>query len=249
MLENIDPQDWAQPGADVILQRIKQQRRDGSIILLHDAGGDRSQTVDALAADPRLAADARRYHRFVEHACSAPRATRHAAVQRNGQSLTRLVSSTGFRVFHAIEEFLWAFMIVATALVVIRTLIVIWLAARFRRRAPVTNFAEPISVLIAAFNEEKVIAETLRAVLATDYAGEIEVIVVDDGSRDQTAAEVERIAAERSARSIVATGKSRESARLPARLAAVRNEIVVFLDADTQLPARHASALARAVRR
>ncbi|PYL84342.1 MAG: hypothetical protein DMF17_11445, partial [Verrucomicrobia bacterium] len=45
VLENIDPQDWAKPGADVILQRVKQQRRDGSIILLHDAGGDRSQTV------------------------------------------------------------------------------------------------------------------------------------------------------------------------------------------------------------
>src|SRR5436853_7770646 len=48
VLENIDPQDWARPGADVILQRVKQQRRDGSIILLHDAGGDRSQTIAAL---------------------------------------------------------------------------------------------------------------------------------------------------------------------------------------------------------
>src|SRR5437764_776598 len=51
VLENIDPQDWAKPGADVILQRIKQQRHDGSIILLHDAGGNRTQTVQAL---PRI---------------------------------------------------------------------------------------------------------------------------------------------------------------------------------------------------
>src|SRR5213083_1064612 len=51
VLESIDPQDWAKPGADIILQRVKQQRRDGSIILLHDAGGDRSQTVEAL---PRI---------------------------------------------------------------------------------------------------------------------------------------------------------------------------------------------------
>ena len=108
-------------------------------------------------------------------------------VQGNAQSLTRFVSSTGFRVYHSIEEFLWAFMIVATALVVVRTLIVIWLAARFRR-PPRTNFVEPISVVIAAYNEEKLIAETLRTLLATDYAGEIEVVVVDDGSTDQTAA-------------------------------------------------------------
>ena len=89
-------------------------------------------------------------------------------------------------------------MIVATALVVVRTLIVIWLAFRFRR-GPKSDFAEPISVVIAAYNEEKVIAETLRTLLATDYKGEIEVVVVDDGSRDETAAEVERIARDESA--------------------------------------------------
>src|SRR5437773_1887387 len=105
-------------------------------------------------------------------------------VQGNGQSLARIVSSTGFRVYHSIEEFLWAFMIVATALVVVRTLIVIWLAARFRR-GPRTDFAQPISVVIAAYNEEKVIAETLRTLLATDYKGEIQVVAADDGSRDQ----------------------------------------------------------------
>src|SRR5436853_6974921 len=47
---------------------------------------------------------------------------------------------------------------------------------------------------MAAYNEEKVIGETMRTLLATDYAGGIAVVVVDDGSRDQTAAEVERVA-------------------------------------------------------
>ena len=51
------------------------------------------------------------------------------------ERIHRFVSGTGFRVFHAVEEFLWAFMIVATALIVIRTLVVIYLAARFRRIA------------------------------------------------------------------------------------------------------------------
>src|SRR4029434_5003082 len=84
-------------------------------------------------------------------------------------------------------------MIVATALVVVRTLVVIWLAYRFKR-GPKTDFAEPISVVIAAYNEAKLIADTLRTLLDTYYKGEIEVVVVDDGSHDQTAAEVERIA-------------------------------------------------------
>src|SRR5947208_3354551 len=193
VLENIDPQDWARPGADIILQRIKQQRRDGSVILLHDAGGDRSQTVEAL---PRILDWLHTRGDTVVPLSTLLGTTRDAVMpplQGNARSLTRFVSSTGFRVYHSIEQFLWAFMIVATALVIVRTLIVIWLAYRFRR-GPKTDFAEPISVVMAAYNEEKVIGETLRTLLATDYKGEIEVVVVDDGSRDQTAAEVERVA-------------------------------------------------------
>src|SRR3989441_1444787 len=191
VLENIDPQDWAKPGADIILQRIKQQRHDGSVILLHDAGGDRSQTVESL---PRILDWLHTRGDTVVPLSTLLGTTRDAVmplVQSSG-SVNRLVSSAGFRIYHGIEEFLWAFMIVATALVVLRTLVVIWLAYRFRR-GPRADFAEPISVVIAAYNEGKVIAGTLRALLASDYKGEIEVIVVDDGSRDETAAEVERI--------------------------------------------------------
>jgi cellulose synthase/poly-beta-1,6-N-acetylglucosamine synthase-like glycosyltransferase len=152
-----------------------------------------------------------------------------------GQSLTHLVSSTGFRIYHGIEEFLWAFMIVATALIVMRTLVVIWLAARFRRRKPDDPaFAPAVSILIAAYNEEKVIAATLRALLITDYRGELEVIVVDDGSRDETAAEVESVAAHDSRVRLLRQHNRGKARALRRALAAIRHGIVVFLDADTQ---------------
>jgi cellulose synthase/poly-beta-1,6-N-acetylglucosamine synthase-like glycosyltransferase/peptidoglycan/xylan/chitin deacetylase (PgdA/CDA1 family)/spore germination protein YaaH len=233
VLEDIDPQDWAKPGADIILQRIKQQRHDGSVILLHDAGGDRSQTVEAL---PRILDWLHTRGDTVVPLSTLLGTTRDAVmppVQGNAQSLTRLVSSTGFRVYHSIEQFLWAFMIVATALVVVRTLIVIWLAYRFRR-GPKTDFAEPISVVIAAYNEEKVIAETLRTLLATDYKGDIEVVVVDDGSRDHTAAEVERVAHAESRVRLLQQENHGKARALQRGLAAARNGIVVFIDADTQ---------------
>src|SRR4026208_1583019 len=233
VLENIDPQDWAKPGADIILRRIKQQRHDGSVILLHDAGGDRSQTVDAL---PRILDWLHTRGDTIVPLSTLLGTTRDAVmppVQGNGQSLTRIVSSTGFRVYHSIEEFLWAFMIVATALVVVRTLTVIWLASRFRR-LPRTDFAEPISVVIAAYNEEKLIAESLRTLLATDYRGEVEVVVIDDGSTDQTAAEIERIE-ENESRIRLFRQENRGKARALQRgLAAAHNGVVVFIDADTQ---------------
>jgi peptidoglycan/xylan/chitin deacetylase (PgdA/CDA1 family) len=45
---NVDPRDWSKPGADVIYARVLAQTQPGSIILMHDGGGDRSQTVAAL---------------------------------------------------------------------------------------------------------------------------------------------------------------------------------------------------------
>jgi peptidoglycan-N-acetylglucosamine deacetylase len=233
VLENIDPQDWAKPGADIILRRIKQQRHDGSVILLHDAGGDRSQTVEAL---PQILDWLHTRGDTIVPLSTLLGTTRDAVMpplQGNSQSITRFVSSAGFRIFHGIEEFLWAFMIVATALVVVRTLIVVWLAYRFRR-GPKANFAEPISVVVAAYNEEKVIAGTLRTLLATDYRGEIEVVVVDDGSRDQTAAEVERVAQTESRVRLLQQGNHGKARALQRGLAAARYGIVVFIDADTQ---------------
>src|ERR1051325_10646433 len=52
--------------------------------------------------------------------------------------------------------------------------------------------ALPMSILASVFRS--VIAGTLRSLLNTEYRGNVEVVVVDDGSRDETAAEVQRIA-------------------------------------------------------
>jgi cellulose synthase/poly-beta-1,6-N-acetylglucosamine synthase-like glycosyltransferase/peptidoglycan/xylan/chitin deacetylase (PgdA/CDA1 family)/spore germination protein YaaH len=242
VMENIDPQDWAKPGADIILQRVKQQRRDGSIILLHDAGGDRSQTVAAL---PRILDWLHARGDTIVPLSQLLGTTRDAIMpplQATNGAFARLVSSTGFRVFHAIEEFLWAFMIVATALVVGRTLLVIWLAYRFRQ-IPKSDFSAPVSVIMAAYNEGKVIAGTLQSLLRTDYKSEVEIIVVDDGSRDDTAAEVERIAnADPRVRLLHQENRGKARA-LQRALAAVRHEIVVFIDADTHFQRDTLSAL------
>jgi peptidoglycan-N-acetylglucosamine deacetylase len=231
VLENIDPQDWARPGADVILQRVKQQRHDGNIILLHDAGGDRSQTLEAL---PRIIEYLQARNDTIVPLSKLLNTTRDALMPPlpGGQTMSHYISSTGFRIMHAIQEFLWAFMIVATALVVIRTLIVIYLAYRFRRSSP-TDFAEPASVVIAAYNEGKVIAATLQSLLKTDYQGELEVIVIDDGSGDDTAAEVEKVAATDARVRLIRQDNRGKARALQRGIAAAKHELIVFIDADT----------------
>src|SRR5207247_10981415 len=106
----IETQDWAQPGADIILQRIKQQRRDGSIILLHDAGGDRRQTVEAL---PRILDYLQTRGDSIVSLSTLLGTTRDALmppVQTAGHSLHYFVSGAGCTILQAAEDFLCAFM-------------------------------------------------------------------------------------------------------------------------------------------
>ncbi|MEV6207831.1 polysaccharide deacetylase family protein [Kitasatospora sp. NPDC051914] len=45
---SVDPRDWAKPGAPAIVAGVQQHLRPGGVVLMHDGGGDRSQTVEAL---------------------------------------------------------------------------------------------------------------------------------------------------------------------------------------------------------
>ena len=88
-----------------------------------------------------------------------------------------------------------------------------------------------VSVIVAAYNAEQTISETLRSVLAQTW-DPIEVIVVDDGSRDNTAACVLALAAADSRiRLLRQTNRGVATARNLA-LAAARGEFVAPLDAD-----------------
>src|SRR4051794_15969725 len=50
---NVDPRDWSMPGTSTIVQRVTSAVRPGSIVILHDGGGPRGQTVEAV---PRIVA-------------------------------------------------------------------------------------------------------------------------------------------------------------------------------------------------
>jgi peptidoglycan/xylan/chitin deacetylase (PgdA/CDA1 family) len=59
---SVDPRDWSRPGVSEIVSNIERYTRGGSIILEHDGGGDRSQTVTALGIVlPRLLAAGYRF--------------------------------------------------------------------------------------------------------------------------------------------------------------------------------------------
>jgi poly-beta-1,6-N-acetyl-D-glucosamine synthase len=94
----------------------------------------------------------------------------------------------------------------------------------------------PVTVVVAAYNEQKVIAGTLERIAATTYAGAIEVIVADNNSSDETAALAEAMAARHGLdyRRVFAPQAGKHRA-LNTALADVTTPLVITLDADTRL--------------
>lgn len=45
---SVDPDDWRRPGAQAIVAAVLTHLRPGAIVLLHDGGGNRAQTISAL---------------------------------------------------------------------------------------------------------------------------------------------------------------------------------------------------------
>lgn len=250
---DIDLQDWEQPGVETMLDRVRIGRHHGgSVILLHDAGGDRSQTVEVLPEVIRYLRARGDSILPLPELLGIPAAQLMPALPPQQQPLLRLISDTGFDAIHAIGNFLWALLILATVLTLAKTLIVIALALRSRRAQRQAladsvwppdlepagdcppDLCPPVSVLIAAYNEAKVIRQTLRSVLDTRYPGPLEVILVDDGSQDGTGDIVAALAREDDRIRLLRQPNLGKARALSRGLEEVRHGIVVSLDADTQ---------------
>ncbi|MCX8043503.1 MAG: glycosyltransferase [Desulfobacterota bacterium] len=234
---SIDSEDWNTADPEVVFQRVKQRRQEGAVVLLHDAGGDRSATVAAL---PRIIEYLRRRgDRIVplSHVLAIAPESPMPPVRGDEHKEDLTIATIGFRLLHWIEQLCWAFMIVSTGLIVCRTLVLLMLAWRHRRRLQVADagLPRPVSVVIAAHNEERVIGATVRSVLTTTYPAPVEVIVIDDGSSDATASIVQTIADNDPRVRLLQRQRQGKAAALNAGIAAASYAYIVMLDADTQL--------------
>ena len=251
---HVDPADWRRPGVNAIVQTTidgvegATTERSGNVVLLHDGGGERSQTIAALP----LLIDALRArgYRFVP--VSALINLTPAQVMPNLPADELAASKTDLALFDMIDVFIvglkWLFAIAIT-LGIGRALTLSALALwQARREAslvrPPIDPDRFVSVLIPAFNEARVIEASVRRVLASRDV-RLEVIVLDDGSSDATSAIVTTaFAGDPRVRllTLINGGKARA---LNQGLTLATGEIVVALDADTQFEPDTIARLAR----
>jgi cellulose synthase/poly-beta-1,6-N-acetylglucosamine synthase-like glycosyltransferase len=227
--------------------KVKPQFR-GSIILLHDGGGDRSATVAAL---PMLI-DALRAHGYTIVPVSALMGKTSAQVMPKltfQQYLRALPDSIAFSSMAIIGKFIVLVFFLGDILMSARLILVGILAVIDRLLRPhdvaSPGFNPRVAVLIPAYNEEKVIVRTIRSVLNSDYAN-LRIIVIDDGSSDRTA-EVARTAyaAQIAAGRVQVLSKPNggKAAALNFALDRLTEEFYVGIDADTVIAADAISKL------
>ncbi len=247
--DKVDPNDWhdnPRRSADDIVKDVLANLPPckpgnlacGNIILLHDGGGDRRETVKAL---PQIidALKARGYEIVpVSGLMGKTRADIMPPITTN-ERWAAWIDSLNFSLFAAVSSLIIFVFFVGDVLMSGRLVLVGALAIydRFHRRKTIfdPSYTPAVAVLVPAFNEETVIERTVRSVLESDYQN-LRVIVIDDGSKDATLevtrqAFREEIAAGRV--TVLTKPNSGKADALNYGLEHVTEELFVGIDADT----------------
>ncbi len=246
--ETIDPRDWSiGANAETIVNEVAGELSNGNVILLHDAGGKRDATLAALPRIiDRFKAEG---YRFVTIGELVGRSRAQVMPTPDAQEM-RLARIEG-QTLDAKEVFwqmLGILFLAAIWLTLARSVVYGFLAVLQKIRAGRAqydvSFRPPVSVLIAAFNEEKVIVRTVESILANGYES-LEVIVVDDGSKDGTFDLLREHFGENPAVRILTQENAGKSEALNLAITCAKNNILVAADADTQFRAGTIEKLVR----
>ena len=259
---HVDSEDWQRPGVAAIVHNVissiasapstcdnqADAQCSRNVVLLHDSGGDRRQTIAALPIIiDTLRANGYQFVPVSELAGLSPSQAMPPLSPADHDAA--VIDLAVFQLLGLSIRLLGFLFGVAITLGIARALLLSSLAlasaARERRNAaPAQHPGTFVSVLIPAFNEEAVIERCITRVLSSEEV-KLEVIVIDDGSKDRTAEVVERVFGGEGRVRLVRLENGGKARALNQGLAFAKSDLVVALDADTQFEPHTIGRLAR----
>ncbi|MFM5924940.1 MAG: polysaccharide deacetylase family protein [Novosphingobium sp.] len=235
-----DSEDWQRPGVDAIVEKTVRSvegataDHSANVVLLHDGGGDRAETIAALPRIiDRLRADGYRFTTIA--GLSGLKADAVMPVVRGTDRLAVGADVALFLFMAGVDYSIRFLFFFAIALGIGRAVVMTALALMDRaggRRPLVDAPQPPVSVIIPAYNEEAVIVASIARVLASDYPA-LELIVADDGSKDATSALVSQHYGADPRVTLMTLTNCGNASVLNRALARAGGESVIALDADT----------------
>ena len=236
--ESVDPLDWEpNVSADSIMLRIIAEQNLGSIILLHDAGGDRSQTVKAL---PRIIEYFKeRGYTFVtvSSLLGKNRDEVMPLLKEPNDILLAKLNWTIVTIIYWIERFIYRLFTIGIVLSLLRLLFVAGLAGfqkRKKRKSAVSIIKPRVSLIVPAYNEEVHVVKNIQNLLKSDYP-DFDLIFVDDGSSDNTYNNVKDAFGRDNKVIVLYKPNGGKSTALNYGIANSKANIIICIDADTQL--------------
>ena len=249
---NLDTLDWEQLSVDQMMQLVFKELNNpnpdlrGNVVLMHDSGGDRSRTLELL---PKLIDTLRaRGYSFVPLS-ELGGFKRDDVMPKLPLTMSLYADRAVFLTISYLAQFFYYCFLGAIVLGLARLFVLTSLALWKRisgpgRPIPADGPPPLVTVLIPAFNEEKVIVTTIERILASDYPN-LEVLVIDDGSKDYTAYIVRSHFMREPRVGVISIPNGGKANALNVGLANAQGEVVVALDADTQFESTTISRLVR----
>ena len=236
--ESIDPQDWA-PGvsADSIMARIIAEQKNGNIILLHDAGGNRSQTVKALPYIIKYYRDRGYTFTTVASLLGKKRDDVMPPLKETNDVIMAKLNWSIAETIYWGERFIYSLFTVGILLALLRLLFVALLAAfqkRKKKKEKISTNIPRVSLIVPAYNEEVHAVKNVENLLRSDYP-DYEIIFIDDGSTDNTHGVVKKAFEGNAKIKLLTKPNGGKSTALNYGIASSQAEIVICIDADTQL--------------
>jgi len=249
--QKIDAHDWQEANgrqipASQIVANVFHELDNGNVILFHDGGGDRTQTLLAL---PQVI-DKLREQGYELVSVSSLIGRNRAQVMLPLSSEERWGARADgfiFGIYHWSRLFIATIFMVGIILVSGRAVIIGILAIIEKLRPDRAVMPDPqpsVTVLIPAHNEESVIVQTVTSVLASD-AKNLHVIVVNDGSTDATRELLDTNFSADPRVLLIHQANAGKAAALRAAMSRAETEIVVTIDADTEIEPDAISKLLR----
>jgi len=234
--DTLDPADFKYPAGTAI---PVPELTKSEAVALHDGGGDRSAMLNFTAKFIQqgqakgyrfITVDQLLPNSMVSHGRTAFDTIGYALLWLQGSLLVHLAS----------QLFWWCTVVIAclTAATILLALVGNWRQRR-RYRQQTQWHPDLVTVLIAAFKEEKVIERTIRQIFQWDYPFALQLVVVNDGSPDGTGAILDRLASEYSSGHkqllVVHQANSGKGGALnnPIHSRRIKGSVTVTIDADT----------------
>jgi cellulose synthase/poly-beta-1,6-N-acetylglucosamine synthase-like glycosyltransferase/peptidoglycan/xylan/chitin deacetylase (PgdA/CDA1 family)/spore germination protein YaaH len=247
--EQIDPTDW-KPGitSDQIVKNALGNAGNGNCILLHDAGGDtRAETIKAL---PQIIEGLKaKGYAFVPVSALVGKSKSVLFPEVKGRQLWGLMLDRAiFDMSYWVGTGFTLLFLLAIGLGISRMVFMGILASIQAKRESArvfdTSYTPSVSVIIAAYNEAKVINKTIATLLSSDYP-DLDILVIDDGSKDNTAEVVTAAYGTNPRVTVIEKANGGKASALNLGIKQCRGEIIVALDADTVFDPDTVSKLVR----